>query len=179
MKAVRPVPAPALKPAQPAAAPVTLHAATAAARETCPARPVVESVAVHAALAAAAEPWVYAESAQEPAARPSVALSAAVMGQESRPANRVTIAIPVGTAEEPAPAEHAEIAAATGGRYFHASNEAKLGQIYDEIGMMETTEVEREVYVDYREMFHLFLFLGLIILLLEILLANTLFRVLP
>lgn len=71
------------------------------------------------------------------------------------------------------------IAAATGGRYFHASNKAKLGQIYDEIGRMETTEVEREVYVDYREMFQYFLLAGLVLLLLEILLANTWFRVLP
>ncbi len=71
------------------------------------------------------------------------------------------------------------IATATGGRYFHASSEKKLAEIYEEIGRMEKTEVKREVYVDYREMFQYFLFAGILFLLLEIVLSNTRLRVLP
>jgi Ca-activated chloride channel family protein len=72
-----------------------------------------------------------------------------------------------------------EIAIATGGRYFHASSEKKLSEIYSEISRMEKTEVEREVYVDYREMFQYFLLAGVIILLMEVVLSNTRLRVLP
>ncbi len=72
-----------------------------------------------------------------------------------------------------------EISAATGGRYFPASNMQKLSEIYEEISSMETTEIEREVYVDYKEMFHYFLLPGLIALMAGVILVNTRFRVLP
>ena len=60
-----------------------------------------------------------------------------------------------------------------------ASSEKKLAQIYEEIGEMETTEVKHEFYVDYREMFQYFLLAGIVFLLLEVVLSNTRFRVLP
>jgi len=72
-----------------------------------------------------------------------------------------------------------DIANATGGQYFHASNEQKLKQIYNQISSMEKTEVEKEEYVDYREMFQYFLLPGIILLLFEIIMTNTRFRVLP
>jgi Ca-activated chloride channel family protein len=72
-----------------------------------------------------------------------------------------------------------KIALATGGKYFHASSEEKLARIYSEISRMEKTEVEREVYVDYREMFQYFLLIGVVLLFLEIILSNTRLRVLP
>jgi Ca-activated chloride channel family protein len=72
-----------------------------------------------------------------------------------------------------------EIAMATGGRYFHASSEKKLAEIYGAIGQMEKSEVKQEVYVDYREMFQIFLLAGIVFLLLEVILSNTRLRVLP
>ena len=72
-----------------------------------------------------------------------------------------------------------DIAAATGGMYFHASDEQKLRQIYDQISRMEKTEVQKEEYVDYREMFQFFLLPGIILLLFEIIMTNTRFRILP
>ena len=72
-----------------------------------------------------------------------------------------------------------QVADATGGKYFRATSEKKLEEIYAEIGEMEKTEIKVREYVDYRELFHHFLWPGLIVLALEILLANTRFRRLP
>jgi len=72
-----------------------------------------------------------------------------------------------------------EVADATGGKYFRATSEEKLEEIYDEIGEMEKTEIKVREYVDYRELFHRFLWPGLVLLVLEVVLANTRFRRLP
>ena len=45
-----------------------------------------------------------------------------------------------------------EIANTTGGKYFRATDTASLEAIYDEINQLETTEVERQQFVDYREL---------------------------
>lgn len=72
-----------------------------------------------------------------------------------------------------------EVAEISGGRYFRATSEEKLEAIYEEIGEMEKTEIKVREYVDYQEMFPKFLWPGLILLALEVLLANTRFRRLP
>ena len=72
-----------------------------------------------------------------------------------------------------------KVADATGGRYFRATSEEKLEEIYAEIGEMEKTEIKVREYVDYRELFHLFLYPGLALLSLELILGNTRFRRLP
>ena len=72
-----------------------------------------------------------------------------------------------------------QVADATGGKYFRATSEKKLEEIYAEIGEMEKTEIKMREYVDYRELFHQFLWPGLVLLALELLLANTRFRRLP
>ena len=72
-----------------------------------------------------------------------------------------------------------KVADATGGRYFRATSEEKLEEIYAEIGEMEKTEIKVREYVDYRELFHLFLYPGLALLSLELVLGNTRFRRLP
>ena len=72
-----------------------------------------------------------------------------------------------------------KVADATGGRYFRATSEEKLEEIYAEIGEMEKTEIKVREYVDYRELFHLFLYPGLVLLSLELILGNTRFRRLP
>ena len=72
-----------------------------------------------------------------------------------------------------------KVADVTGGKYFRATSEEKLEEIYAEIGEMEKTEIKVREYVDYRELFYLFLYPGLALLSLELVLGNTRFRRLP
>ena len=44
-----------------------------------------------------------------------------------------------------------EIADATGGRYFRATDNKKLAEIYNEINKLEKTEVEERKYYNYEE----------------------------
>ncbi len=69
-----------------------------------------------------------------------------------------------------------EIADATGGQYFRATNNSKLEAIYDEINKLEKTEVEEFKYYKYEEKFRSLVLLAGVLLLLEWLLRNTLFR---
>jgi len=69
-----------------------------------------------------------------------------------------------------------EIAEVTGGKYFRATNNKKLAEIYDEINKLEKTEIEEKKYYNYDEKYRsLVLFAGLL-LLIELLLRNTIFR---
>ena len=72
-----------------------------------------------------------------------------------------------------------KVADMTGGKYFRAENTAGFRRIYDEIDQLEKTEVEIEKYQRYRELFPYFVLAGLVILLLEIILSNTVWRRLP
>ena len=72
-----------------------------------------------------------------------------------------------------------QVADMTGGKYFRAENAEGLRAIYDEIDQLEKTEVEVSQYQRYRELFQWFVLGGLAILLLEIILANTVWRKLP
>ena len=72
-----------------------------------------------------------------------------------------------------------DISERTQGRYFHATSKEKLEEIYREIGELEATEIKSEIHVDYSERYALFLWPGLIFLLLEFVLANTRFRRIP
>jgi Ca-activated chloride channel family protein len=69
-----------------------------------------------------------------------------------------------------------EIADVTGGQYFRATNNSKLEAIYDEINKLEKTEVEEFKYYKYEEKFRSFILLAGVLLLVEWLLRNTLFR---
>lgn len=69
-----------------------------------------------------------------------------------------------------------EIAKATGGLYFRATNNKKLEEIYGEINKLEKTEVEEFKYSNHEELFRPFVFLAMGLLLLEFLLRNTIFR---
>lgn len=69
-----------------------------------------------------------------------------------------------------------EIAKATGGKYFRATNNKKLQQIYAEINKLEKTEVEEFKFYNYDEKFRFFVLLGLGFFMLELLLRFTLFR---
>jgi Ca-activated chloride channel family protein len=72
-----------------------------------------------------------------------------------------------------------KIADMTGGKYFRASNTAGFRKIYEEIDQLEKTEVEVKKYQRYRELYPWFVLAGTVFLLLEIILANTVWRKLP
>ena len=69
-----------------------------------------------------------------------------------------------------------DIANTTGGRYFRATDNESLEEIYDEINKLEKTEVEEFKYYRYEEKFRLWVLLAGGLLLLEWILRNTLFR---
>ncbi|MEC7786312.1 MAG: VWA domain-containing protein [Nitrospinota bacterium] len=67
----------------------------------------------------------------------------------------------------------------TGGLYFRATDLESLKTIYKQIDEMEKSEVKVIDHSEYTELFHYFLIPGLLILLLEILLSNTVLRRIP
>ncbi|MEZ4809699.1 MAG: VWA domain-containing protein [Allomuricauda sp.] len=69
-----------------------------------------------------------------------------------------------------------EIAHATGGKYFRATDNEKLEEIYDEINKLEKTEIEEFKYYKYEEKFRPFIFLAGALLLLEWGLRNSIFK---
>lgn len=72
-----------------------------------------------------------------------------------------------------------KIANNTKGRYFRATDEKKLEEIFNEIGEMEKTKIDIKEYTRYAELFEWFAFPAFILFLLEIFLANTVFRKIP
>lgn len=72
-----------------------------------------------------------------------------------------------------------EIADATGGQYFRAADTASLEKIYGQIDAMEKTEVKVKEYMEYEELFPRFALSGLVLILVEFLLANTWLRKIP
>lgn len=72
-----------------------------------------------------------------------------------------------------------EIAQKTGGKYYRADNADTLRAIYADIDRLEKTEVEVKKYQRYRELFPWVVLPGLVVLLLEIILGNTVWRKLP
>ncbi|WP_405330576.1 vWA domain-containing protein [Leeuwenhoekiella sp. LLG6367-2.1] len=69
-----------------------------------------------------------------------------------------------------------EIAEKTGGLYFRATDNESLEEIYDEINKLEKTDVEEFKYTNYEEMFRPLILLAGLLLLIEVLLRNTIFR---
>jgi Ca-activated chloride channel family protein len=69
-----------------------------------------------------------------------------------------------------------EIASETEGKYFRATDNESLKEIYDEIDALEKTKIEEFKYYNYQEKFRVFVLLGLGLLLLEFVLRNTLFK---
>jgi Ca-activated chloride channel homolog len=68
------------------------------------------------------------------------------------------------------------IAANTDGKYFRATNNRKLAAIYEEINLLETTEIEEQKFYNFDEKFRPLVWIAGILLLIEILLKHTLFR---
>lgn len=69
-----------------------------------------------------------------------------------------------------------EIAQATGGKYFRATNNKKLKEIYKEIDKLEKTDIEEFKFYNYEEKFRPLVLWALGLLLMELLLRNTVFR---
>lgn len=69
-----------------------------------------------------------------------------------------------------------EIADATGGKYFRATDNRKLKEIYKEINKLEKTDVEEFKFYNYEEKFRPLVFLAIGLLLMELLLRFTIFR---
>ncbi len=71
------------------------------------------------------------------------------------------------------------VADITGGQYFRATDKSSLERIYKEISEMEKTRIEVKQYTRYRELFSRYLVAALILLALEVILGNTVFRKIP
>jgi Ca-activated chloride channel homolog len=72
-----------------------------------------------------------------------------------------------------------KIAGMTGGKFYRANNTERLQEIYAEINKLEKTEAVVNKYTEYKELFAWFVLGGLALLLVEIILAQTIFRKLP
>lgn len=70
-----------------------------------------------------------------------------------------------------------EIASRTGGLYYRATSNASLKNIYNEIDQLEKTEIKNNRIYNYEEYFRLFLWIAMVILLLDAILRWRFFRV--
>jgi Ca-activated chloride channel family protein len=91
---------------------------------------------------------------------------------------------PFGTRYQMVPVEIDEsllqqISGMTGGRYFRATNNQKLKEIYNEIDKLEKSRVEVLSYRNTKELFYSWAGAGLLLLLLELGLVRTYLRRLP
>lgn len=68
------------------------------------------------------------------------------------------------------------IARNTGGKYFRASSNSKLQEIYNEINKLETSEIKELKFYDYDERYRPFVWIAGILILIEFGLRNTIFR---
>lgn len=72
-----------------------------------------------------------------------------------------------------------EVADITDGKYFRATDTESLREIYKEIDALEKVKIEEYGYKEYKELFGYFLMAALMVLLLEVILANTIFLKIP
>mgnify|MGYP000362420623 FL=1 len=69
-----------------------------------------------------------------------------------------------------------QIAETTGGKYFRATSNTKLEEIYAEINKLEKTEIEETKYKSYNELFRPLILAALGLLLFELLLRYTVYK---
>jgi Ca-activated chloride channel family protein len=72
-----------------------------------------------------------------------------------------------------------EVANATGGKYFRATNKEKLLAVYNEISEMEKTEIKVKDYYNYYEMYFWFLLPGFFMIVMAIILEKSIWRKTP
>lgn len=68
------------------------------------------------------------------------------------------------------------IAVQTEGKYFRATNNTELREIYEEIDKLEKTKIEEFKYYNYRELYRTLVFLAIGFIGLEFLLRHTIFK---
>ena len=68
------------------------------------------------------------------------------------------------------------IAKNTGGKYYRATSNSKLQEIYKEINKLETTEIQELKFYDYDEKYRPFVWIAGILVLVELGMRNTIFR---
>ena len=69
-----------------------------------------------------------------------------------------------------------EIAKATDAKYFRATSNKKLQAIYEEINKLETTEIDEQKFYNYDEKYKPFILIAFVLLGVEVLLRNSVFR---
>ena len=72
-----------------------------------------------------------------------------------------------------------EVAEMTGGKYFRATDEKSLANIYEEIEQLEKSKIDVKQYKEYVELFPYFVYAALGLFCIEILLSTTRFRRVP
>ena len=72
-----------------------------------------------------------------------------------------------------------QIASATGGQYFRATDNNSLHKIYEEIDQLEKVKLKVESFTQKEELFPPYLWAALILLFAALLLRSTLFRRMP
>ena len=72
-----------------------------------------------------------------------------------------------------------EISRQTGGQYFRAESAESLQRIFDVIDELETTRLETTIYTNYSPLLAWFLLPAILLLVIELLLSATVYRVLP
>lgn len=72
-----------------------------------------------------------------------------------------------------------DIAGLTGGKYYNATDNLKLRQIYQDIDKLEKTKINVQQYSKKEEQFYVFAMLAILFLTAEIILRNTVFRKIP
>jgi Ca-activated chloride channel homolog len=71
------------------------------------------------------------------------------------------------------------VASITDGRYYTASNEKDLESIYDQINTLERSDIEKQVFIHWQEQFQWFAAIGLLFLIIEQVMRQTVFQVIP
>ncbi len=95
--------------------------------------------------------------------------------QQQTPFGARTVQMPVEIDEEVL----RSIAQKTGGKYFRATDRQKLAMIYEEIDQLEKTILDTQDYSSREEEYFPFLLAGLLLILLDIILAQTVLKTLP
>jgi Ca-activated chloride channel homolog len=71
------------------------------------------------------------------------------------------------------------VALIANGRYYPASNETDLEAIYNQINALERSDIAKQIIVLWEEQFQWFAVIGLLLLIIELLLRETIFQVIP
>ena len=72
-----------------------------------------------------------------------------------------------------------KISEMTDAKYFRATDLKSLKDIYNQIDLLEKSEIKSLDHSEYKELFHYFLIPGLILFLSEIIFSNSFLRRLP